>query len=245
MAGKGELRVGTSGWQYDDWKGEFYPEDLPKNEWFGHYSKHFDTVEVNNTFYNLPSNETFDSWHDQAPPGFRYALKFSRYGTQMKKLKDPEGSLQTFMQRADRLKSFLGPVLVQLPPHWKRNVQRLDGFLKAAPGHVRWAVEFRDESWLHDETYDVLRAHGAALVIHDLIEDHPEVVTADWVYMRFHGVDYSHEYSSQQLAAAAQKVCSHLDNGLDVYAYFNNDYHGHAVNNALDLERYVESESGT
>jgi len=195
---------------------------------------------VNNTFYNLPSRDVFDAWHDQAPPGFRFALKFSRYGTQMKKLKDPGETIQNFMERAARLKAFLGPILVQLPPHWKSNPGRLEGFLRAVPSGVRWAVEFRDRSWLNDEVYDVLRRHGTALVIHDLIEDHPQVVTADWVYLRFHGVDYSHNYSRQALSAIAGRVKEHLRAGFHVYAYFNNDFHGYAVNNARDLRRYVE-----
>lgn len=240
MSGTGELRIGTSGWQYDDWQGIFYPVGLPKNQWFSYYAQHFDTVEVNNTFYNLPSHDTFDAWHDQAPPGFRYALKFSRYGTQMKKLKGPDATIGRFMERAQRLKSFLGPVLVQLPPHWKRNAERLEGFLAAAPAGVRWAVEFRDASWLHDEVFGILRRYGAALVIHDLIDDHPKEATADWVYLRFHGVDYSHDYSPQALAGIAGWAGGFLRQGLDVYAYFNNDYHGYAVNNARDLRRYME-----
>ena len=239
MAKKGELRVGTSGWQYDDWMGVFYPEGLPKSRWFSYYAQHFDTVEVNNTFYNLPSKETFDAWRDQAPPGFRYALKFSRYGTQMKKLKDAGSTIARFIERAERLKWSLGPVLVQLPPHWKRNAERLDGFLRAAPSAVRWALEFRDGSWLHEEVFSVLREHHAALVIHDLIDNHPREVTADWVYLRFHGVDYSHDYSPQALAGVAGWARKLLQQGLDVYAYFNNDYRGYAVNNARDLRHYI------
>jgi uncharacterized protein YecE (DUF72 family) len=243
MSGRGGFRVGTSGWQYDDWKGLFYPEDLPKDRWFSYYAEHFDTVEVNNTFYHLPSQDAFDAWREQAPAGFLYTLKFSRYGTQMKKLKDPEEVIRNFMQRAERLKSFLGPILVQLPPHWKSNPGRLAAFLEAAPAAVRWAVEFRDSSWLNDEVFAVLRNRGAALVIHDLIADHPKIATSDWVYLRFHGVDYSHDYSPQALASTADLIRDFLDDGLDVYAYFNNDYHGYALHNARDLRRYVEARS--
>lgn len=239
MPERAEFRVGTSGWQYDDWKGTFYSPRLTKDQWFGYYAQYYDTVEVNNTFYHLPSADAFDAWRNQAPPGFLYALKFSRYGTQMKKLKDPEGSIDNFMERARRLKSFLGPILVQLPPHWKSNPERLDAFLGVAPCDVRWAVELRDPSWLNDDVFAVLRNHGAALVIHDLIKDHPQVATTDWVYMRFHGVDYSHDYSPQALTAAAERVTGYLGQGLDVYVYFNNDYHGYALNNARDLRRLV------
>ena len=241
MAGRGRLRIGTSGWQYDDWRGSFYPSGLPKKEWFKYYAQHFDTVEVNNTFYRLPSESTFDSWRNQAPPQFCYTLKFSRYGTQMKKLKEPCATIGTFIERALRLREFLGPVLVQLPPRWKRDVPRLAAFLDAAPSGVRWAIEFRDESWLHDDVFEVLHNHGAALVIHDLIENHPKEVTAGWVYLRFHGVDYSHDYSAQALSNVSAWLGDCLERGLDVYAYFNNDYHGYAVYNARDLRRCVEN----
>jgi uncharacterized protein YecE (DUF72 family) len=230
-----ELRVGTSGYQYDHWKGEFYPVDLPQKEWFEHYRGHFDTVEINNTFYNLPSAKTFENWHDRAPANFRYALKFSRYGTHMKKLKDPEKSLDSFIERAEKLKSYLGPILVQLPPNWKANPERLDEFLEAAPSRHRWAVEMRNNSWLNEEVYEVLRSHRAALCLHDILEGHPEVITANWVYLRYHGVDYSHNYTPQELEEAAHKIERFLNEGMDVYAYFNNDAHANAVRNAEEL----------
>ncbi len=240
MTARGRFRIGTSGWQYDHWRDVFYPADLPKNQWFAYYVKHFDTVEINNTFYHLPSEATFDSWHDQAPPGFCYALKFSRYGTQMKKLKDPEATINNFIERAQRLQSFLGPILVQLPPRWKPDHGRLRAFLDATPSNVRWAVEFREATWFSDEVYAILRDHNAAMVIHDMLPGHPREVTANWAYMRFHGVDYSWNYSHQQLTAVAQWVRRQLDEGVDVYAYFNNDANAHAVANARDLRRYVE-----
>ncbi len=234
-----ELRIGTSGYQYDHWKGGFYPEDLPRERWFERYAEAFDTVEINNTFYHLPGASTFDAWHDAAPPGFRYALKYSRYGTHMKKLKDPEGPLDAFLERAERLKSFLGPILVQLPPHWGADPGRLAAFLDAAPRRRRWAVEFRDPSWLHRPVYDVLADHDAALVWHDLIEDHPRRVTAGWVYERFHGEDYGGGYTPQFLTAEAARLRAHRDAGRDVYVYFNNDLGGHAVHDALALRRYL------
>ena len=240
---RGEVRVGTSGYQYDHWKGVFYPDDLAKDHWFEHYAGHFDTVEINNTFYNLPESSTFDSWHDRAPNGFRYVLKYSRYGTHMKKLKDPEGPLNMFLERAERLKSFLGPVLVQLPPNWGCNPDRLDAFLTAAPKRHRWSIELRDTSWLCDEVYAILRDHGAALCIHDMFPDHPEEITADWVYLRFHGPQhtrkYQGEYPYQTLQGVAERIRGYLDDGKDVYAYFNNDQHGYAVENAKQLREYA------
>jgi uncharacterized protein YecE (DUF72 family) len=237
---RGQLRVGTSGWQYDHWRGVFYPPALKKSEWFAHYAEHFSTVEINNTFYHLPKAETFEAWRRQAPPGFCYVLKFSRYGSHIKKLKDPDGSVGVFLDRAERLGGLLGPVLVQLPPGWSANVERLGAFLAAAPRRRRWAVEFRHPSWLCEEVYQVLRRHRAALCVHDLLPDHPREVTADWVYLRFHGPGPWGDYPHQALSASARRIRDHLAEGRDVFAYFNNDAHGYAVRNALALRRYVE-----
>jgi len=236
---RGVLRIGTSGYQYDHWSGRFYPEGLPKTRWFDHYASQFDTVEINNTFYHLPKATTFDSWRERAPDGFCYALKFSRYGTHLKHLKDPEDSIGTFLERAERLEPFLGPILVQLRPHWHADPERLDRFLDAAPPDHAWAVEFRDPSWLCDDVYDVLKRHEAALCIHDMIPDHPRVQTAGWIYLRFHGAGYGGSYPHQALSAEAQRIREHLDAGTDVYAYFNKDAEGFAVTNAADLRRYA------
>jgi len=235
----GNLFLGTSGYQYDHWRGVLYPEGLARKDWFGRYAEVFDTVEINNTFYNLPTEDTFRRWRDRAPAGFTYALKFSRYATHMKKLKDPEGPLAAFLERAEILGPRLGPILVQLPPRWGADPARLDGFLAAAPRDLRWAVELRDRDWLRAAVYDVLRDHGAALVIHDKLADHPVHVTADFVYLRYHGEDYASGYSPQALSGQARRVRGFLDDGLDVYAYFNNDVGGHAVPNAQDLRRFV------
>lgn len=234
--------IGTSGYQYDHWQPVFYPEGLAKKKWFNHYAEHFQTVEINNTFYNLPKAETFDRWRERTPQGFRYALKFSRYGTHMKKLKDPAATIGRFLERAEHLKSFLGPILVQLPPRWRVNPERLAAFLDAAPKRCRWTVEFRERDWLCDEIYDVLKSHKAALCIHDMLENHPRVQTADWTYLRFHGDHYSGSYNHQALSAWARWIKDRLAENTDVYAYFNNDDRGYAVQNALDLRRYVLGE---
>ena len=233
------LRIGTSGYQYDHWQGVFYPEDLPKKSWFGHYADHFDTVEVNNTFYHLPTADAFDAWHDAAPPGFRYALKFSRYGSHLKHLKDPADTVQAFVERADRLKAYAGPILVQLPPKWNADPERLRAFLEAAPGRYRWAVELRDASWLDERIYGILEAHGAALCIHDMLADHPRRLTADWTYVRFHGDHYRGSYAEETLADWAEQLGAWLGDGKDAYVYFNNDEQGHAVHDALELRRRV------
>lgn len=237
-----QCRVGTSGYQYDHWRGVLFEAGLPRKTWFSQYADVFDTVEINNTFYRLPEIETFEAWREQAPEGFIYSLKFSRYGSHLKRLKDAENTIGIFVERASRLRHCLGPILVQLPPHWHADPDRLDSFL----GHTRreffrWAIEFRDSDWLQPEIFALLREHGAALCIHDLLEKHPREVTADWVYLRFHGGPRGGNYSHQYLTSQARQIRGWLRSGLDVFAYFNNDAAGHAVANALDLKRYVET----
>ena len=238
---RGEFRVGTSGYQYDHWKKSFYPEELPKKHWFAHYARYFDTVEINNTFYRLPSGKVFDGWRKQAPPGFCYVLKFSRYGSHVKRLKEARASTKRFLQVARRLRKFLGPILVQLPPNWNVNTDRLQQFLKVVPGSLRWAFEFRDPSWLCEEVFAILRRHKAALCIHDMIEDHPRRITTDWVYLRFHGDHYSGSYTPGALKAQARWIKRQLGDGKDVFAYFNNDAQGYAVSNAIQLRQYVRA----
>ncbi|HWP26835.1 MAG TPA: DUF72 domain-containing protein [Xanthobacteraceae bacterium] len=233
------LRVGTSGYQYDHWRGVFYPADLPKSQWFAFYARHFDTVEINNTFYRLPGPHVFDAWAAAAPPRFLYALKFSRYGTHRKRLRDPARLIELFLSRARRLKSCLGPVLVQLPPRWQANAERLEAFLAAVPQPPRWVIEFRDPSWLSEPIFALLAKYKVALCVHDMIPDHPRRLTADFTYLRFHGRAYGGSYTPQQLAAQARRIRGYLADGIHVYAYFNNDAGGHAVRNALDLRRYV------
>jgi uncharacterized protein YecE (DUF72 family) len=234
------IRIGTSGYQCDHWKGLFYPADLRRGDWFRYNAGRFDTVEINNTCYNLPGPDAFDRWHEQAPPGFLFVLKFSRYGSHLKKLLDPEDSIARFLEQADRLRSLFGPILVQSPPGWRVNVDRLAQFLAAAPADHRWAVEFRDASWLCPEVYSVLRSHNAAICVHDLINNRPRPKTADWVYLRFHG-DRHHagNYTTRQLSEEASRIRSDLARGMDVFAYFNNDVHGHAVKNAATLRELV------
>jgi uncharacterized protein YecE (DUF72 family) len=227
---------------YDDWRGVVYPESLPKREWFRHYATLFDTVELNSTFYRLPSPATVERWAALAPPGFEFALKLGAFGSHRMKLRDAASWLPNHVDRAARLGPALGPTVVQLPPRWRRATDRLDEFLHAAPTTMRWAVEIREPSWLHEETYEVLRRHDAALVLHDLVADHPVVLTASWAYVRFHGPDarnrrYHGSYSKERLEHWAHRIGAWSANGIDVYAYFNNDYHGHAVRNATDLIR--------
>jgi len=233
----GALHVGCSGWDYKDWRGLVYPEDVRSKEWFAYYAERFDTVEINNTFYRLPNPETVEHWAERAPPGFVYAVKLGQFGSHRMKLRDAASWLPNHLDRVNRLGASLGPTLVQLPPRWHRNTERLDEFLTAAPREHRWAVELRDPTWLHDDTFAVLERHGAALCLHDLLPDHPRVLTADWSYLRFHGPDalnrkYWGRYTGRRLWRVADATRAWLDAGVDIYAYFNNDHQAHAVSDA-------------
>jgi len=238
--------VGCSGWSYKDWRGVVYPADIPQRRWFEHYQSLFDTVELNSTFYRLPTPEAVERWATDAEPGFLFALKLGAFGSHRMKLRDAASWLPNHLDRVERLGAHLGPNLVQLPPRWKRNAERLDEFLSLAPRHIRWAVELREPSWLHDDVFDVLRAHGAALCVHDLLRDHPFELTTDWTYVRFHGPDainrpYHGSYGEDRLQAWADRLQKVLEDGGDVYAYFNNDWYGHAVTDAITLRRAIES----
>jgi uncharacterized protein YecE (DUF72 family) len=182
------VRIGTSGWHYKHWLGVFYPTGTRPSEMFQFYARHFDTVEINNSFYRLPTATTFDNWRESSPRNFCYAVKASRFITHMKKLKDPQSSSAKFFLVADRLDDKLGPILFQLPPRWKVNVERLDEFLRTLPREHQYAVEVRDESWLITEVYELLRQHNVAFCIHDFADMKvPKSITADFTYLRFHG----------------------------------------------------------
>ena len=234
--------VGCAGWSYDDWQGVFYPTRKPRGfDRLEYVSRFFDAVEINSTFYRMPRGNVCDSWRCRTPGDFCFAVKLNRLITHRKRLIDPAELLGAFCESVDLLGDKLGVILVQLPPRWKAAAGRLEDFLAMCRRGCRWAVEFRDSSWLCEEVFASLRRHNAALVVHDLIADHPRDVTADFVYLRFHGAGqkYGGCYSPQALSAAARRICGLLDDGLDVYAYFNNDAHGHAVRTARDLQRYV------
>ncbi|BAZ94424.1 uncharacterized protein FOKN1_2044 [Thiohalobacter thiocyanaticus] len=235
----GRVYIGTSGYQYRHWRGPVYPQKLPQRAWFDYYSHRFDTVEINNTFYRLPEADTFQRWREAAPAGFVYALKVSRYLTHVKYLKAPAQPVRRFLERARLLGDALGPLLIQLPPHWGPNLDRLDGLLACLPSGYRWTLELRHPGWLDDTVFDRLREAGVGLCIHDLLPEHPRIATADWLYLRYHGIDYSHRYSHQYLTAEAERLADRVRDGMDLYAYFNNDAAGHAFHNAAQLRRYL------
>jgi uncharacterized protein YecE (DUF72 family) len=241
-AQRGSARVGCSGWVYKEWRGVVYPAELPQRRWFEHYASRFDTVEINNTFYRLPPPGTVEGWAAQAPPGFTYAVKVGAFGSHRMKLRDAGRWLPNHLDRVTRLGPALGPNLVQLPPRWKRDAARLDEMLTVAPRQLRWAVELREPSWLHDDVFEVLHRHGAALCLHDLLPDHPWVRTTDWTYVRFHGpaartAPYTGRYGGRRLWRVADRLGPWLDAGNDVYAYFNNDVDAAAPDDAAWLAR--------
>jgi uncharacterized protein YecE (DUF72 family) len=233
------VRVGTSGWIYKHWRGVVYPAALPVKDWLKSYCERFDTVEVNNSFYRLPSEAVFAAWARQVPAGFLFAVKASRFLTHMKKLKDPAEPLANVLGRARHLGPHLGPVLYQLPPHWHCNLDRLRAFLALLPRDLTHVIEFRDPSWYNDAVRALLTEHGVGFCIHDLRGvPSPEWVTARAVYVRFHGPTakaYAGGYSPAHLRRWADRIAAYRHAGHDVYAYFNNDDAGHAVFDAQTL----------
>jgi uncharacterized protein YecE (DUF72 family) len=242
MAKPGRILIGTSGWHYTHWKGPFYPDNLPAEGFLEFYCRRFQTVEINNSFYKLPEASTLRSWRETAPPGFIFAAKGSRFITHMKKLKDPEGPLATFWDRMAVLGDKLGPVIFQLPPRWSFNPARLRAFLAALPGRRRYALEFRDPSWINAEALEGLAEHNAAFCIYELAGYlSPKEVTADFVYIRLHGpgAAYQGSYDTQTLAGWAGAISSWAAQGKEVFCYFDNDEAGYAALNALELQEML------
>ncbi len=235
-----EVYIGTSGWNYKHWRGPFYPDDLPDKDMLSFYAEHFDTVEINNTFYHLPSFKTLKTWRETVPRKFTFAVKGSRFITHMKKLKAPKTSTKKFFTRAERLEDRLGPILFQLPPHWGCDPDRLAGFLDALPSRRRYVFEFRDQSWHTEEVYDLLKKHNAAFCIYELAgKESPLEITADFTYIRLHGptrAAYAGSYPPQTLKKWARRIKEWRSHLKAIYFYFNNDPEGHAVNNARKLK---------
>jgi len=227
------IRVGTSGYVYAHWKHVLY-EGIPARQWLQRYAQIFDTVELNATFYRLPSAAMVDGWRNTTPRGFLFACKGSRYLTHMKRLTDTGPGIARFFDLVLRLGPKLGPVLWQLPPQMnKPDPARLDAFLARLP-QLRHAVEFRSAAWYTEPVCEVLDRHRAAFCEHDLVDRAPPARTGGWRYLRFHGT--SGKYSGRYGRAALRKVARDLRTaGGDAYAYFNNDRHGHALRDALDL----------
>jgi len=235
------VHIGTSGWVYPHWRRRFYPAGLPEPEWLAFYAAHFGSVEVNRSFYRLPSAGNFAAWRDETPEGFVFAVKASRYITHMKKLKDPGETLPPLLEAAAGLGGKLGPLLFQLPPRWHVDEERLRSFLKSLPQGLRAAFELRDPSWHTQAIADLLAESNAAFCVYDLggVES-PRRVTADFAYVRLHGPGepYCGRYGTAALSDWAgwlkrQEVDA-------AYVYFDNDQAAYAVRDALELKEMLE-----
>ncbi|MGD9788306.1 MAG: DUF72 domain-containing protein [Sulfuricellaceae bacterium] len=234
-------RIGTSGWHYPHWHGVFYPGNLPPGKWLEYYACHFDSVEINSSFYRLPTEQTVTQWRDATPDNFRFAVKASRLISHMKKFSDVTDYLSIFIDRIQGLGSKLGPILFQSSPQWQKDSARLKDFLSLLPQGMRWAFEFRHPSWHCKEIYRLLNARGVAFCIYDLAGfTAPAVVTADYAYLRLHGPEaaYCGRYGEERLTSWVEWLSRQT--GLQqVYLYFDNDQAGHAVEDALLLRRLV------
>jgi uncharacterized protein YecE (DUF72 family) len=232
------IRIGTSGWVYPHWLDRFYPRSVPARDQLAFYTREFQTVEINASFYRLPSREQFATWAEQTcgHPGFCFAVKASRYITHLKKLHGVEEGLQRLIASAEGLGNQLGPFLYQLPPHWRANPNRLRDFLALLPRRYPAVFEFRDPSWLEPEVRRILEDAGCALVVaiggdHHTPVDLPPV--GPFSYLRFHGGLYGIGLSDGELAFWAERIAALA--ARDVYVYFNNDPDGHAIYDARRL----------
>jgi uncharacterized protein YecE (DUF72 family) len=239
---KGKFYIGTSGWNYKHWIGNFYPAGMKAKDHFPHFKKFFTTVELNNPFYHLPPRSTFEKWKKETSDDFVYAVKASRFITHMKKLKDPAEPLAEFLHNAEGLEEKLGVILFQLPPGWKVNIERLQEFLGHLPKHHRYTFEFRNTTWYTGEVYELLRQNNCAYCIYELAGHmSPLEVTADFIYVRLHGPGgkYQGSYWEEALRWWAGKCKEWSVQGKDVFVYFDNDQEGYAAFNAIRLREML------
>jgi uncharacterized protein YecE (DUF72 family) len=234
------IHIGTSGWHYKHWKGPFYPEKLPASKMLEYYTAHFDTVELNNTFYRLPQENGLETWRESTPKDFLFAAKGSRYLTHMKKLKDPAPGVAKFFERVDRLGRKLGPIVFQLPPWWEVDAARLREFLEALPPRHKYAFELRNPTWHTEEIYRLLRRHNAAFCIFEIAGAFSGLeITANFTYVRLHGPGgaYQGSYSREALGRWADRIREWRKDLRAVYVYFDNDQAAYAVGNARTLRQ--------
>lgn len=242
------IHIGCSGWNYRHWRGAFYPDGLRTKDWFAYYAAQFDTVEINNSFYRLPKAETFDAWREQAPPGFRYAVKANRYITQAKKLRDCAAPVARMITPTRHLKRKLGPILYQLPPMLGIDLDRLETFLKLLPTDLTHVFEFRNKSWYTEATLALLDRYSAGFVAHDFPgRVSPRWVSGDLAYVRFHGGvgKYYGRYRDEALLDWADWLTGHVEAGKSIWAYFNNDGEAAAIHDALTLKAMMRQAAGS
>jgi uncharacterized protein YecE (DUF72 family) len=238
MNKKNAIYVGTSGWKYKHWNKNFYPEDLKIINQLDYYQSKFNTVELNNSFYREPKAEQFVNWKNEVGTSFLYAVKANRYFTHLKKLKVTQDEILSFIEKASHLEEKLGPILFQLPPSWKINIERLSNFLELLPKHFKYTFEFRNQSWYSSEVYELLTKHNCAFCIYELAGHiSPFKVTADFVYVRLHGPGekYQGSYTTQALKKWVKQSKEWQKQGKTVFIYFDNDQEGYAAFNALQL----------
>lgn len=240
-----QFRIGTSGWHYAHWRERFYPTALPPSRWLEYYAERFDSVEINNSFYRLPSATTLACWRETTPKRFQFSLKASRFITHNKKLNGLE-SFELFFNRIEAIRAKLGVILFQLPPRWKVNVERLDEFLGGLPRGLKVAFEFRNATWLCDAVYDTLAKHKAAFCVYD-IEGFtaPFIVTADFTYVRLHGPElkYAGAYGEARLGRWYEQIMQQ-SKLKRAYVYFDNDVAGAAIEDALTFQRLCGEQHG-
>lgn len=240
-----KLYCGACGWNYKHWRGVFYPKDQPQRKWLEYYAQYFDTVEINNSFYMLPERTTFEKWRDQTPPEFTFAVKANRYLTHIKKLHNPEEPLQRLLEHSQGLGEKRGPILYQFPPGWGIDLPRLEQFLEMLPPEPRSVFEFRNNTWQNEEVWRLLERYSAAYCIMDSpgLPLHLRTTT-DFSYIRMHsgGEETAGNYTDEHLKEWAVRIKAMLELG-DVYVYFNNDYRGYAVENALELKKELGIET--
>lgn len=240
-----KIHIGTSGWYYKHWDDVFYPKEVKSTDRLHFYAAQFCTVEVNTTFYHLPSLETVKNWNDLVPKNFIFSIKASRYITHIKRLVDYEKSLPKFFESLKSIQSKLGPILFQLPPSFEKNAERLEAFLKHLKKDHNYTFEFRHPSWFDDEIYSLLKHYQAALCITDLGGSlSPEEITAKFIYIRLHGPKSAYQgyYGTKKLTIWKDKLLKWAHEGLSIYCYFDNDEKGYAIQDASELKKMIENE---
>jgi uncharacterized protein YecE (DUF72 family) len=238
--------IGTSGWHYKHWRGLFFPEKLSAFRWLEYYSNHFNTVEINYSFYRLPLESTFTKWYQMVPSEFCFSLKTSRYITHIRRLQNAKEPLSTFANRARYLQNKLGPFLYQLPPNFHQDNERLEAFLISLDKNLKHVFEFRHHSWMEESVFNLLRKYDIAFCIFDMPGfSSPLQVTADFVYIRLHGKGelYGGSYPDADLSRWAEKIDKLSGAKKEIYVYFNNDASANAVQNALTLKKYLGGKS--
>lgn len=238
-----QIHIGCSGWQYEHWKGLFYPEEIPKKEWLPFYKKHFTTVEINASFYHLPRKTTFEKWKEEAGDHFLFTIKGSRYVTHIKKLNDPGESVQKFYDHAVYLGEKTGAILWQFPPMLHADEEKLSAFCNVLDKNYKNVIEFRHESWFEETYYKILRKFNIGFCIVSA-NGIPEIfqTTSKIGYVRYHGMQqnwYRYNYSDKELNDYAEKIKKLK--AEEIYIYFNNDFEAHAVRNALKLKEILNA----